>query len=375
LTWNQRHSASERFANDAETAIREGDAQRAEDLYKKAATEEAAAFEALDADKHRSRGITAVSAVALWYKGRDYASAEQFVHQCLGRERMPLFAAAQLRELLQMIWTVSAAEKAGVKFIPGDVLVSVKGGQIIHGGAPLDLILRKEEGIQALLLRTVEMLMKRPFRRRGAPSAEIMSMFRPWLFHAPAGSYQFAVKVQEPEQMDLWAADRPTIEGITTTFLKVLRASASDPEAELPSIVPDAEYRGAFLSLARNLAPTGKTFERLEVREASTPAAPVVSFASDTRQQLNVAIRNVRPLPPKAADESVAVRGILRGVHLDHDWLEVTTVDGSTIEHIRVEQAGDALDDVVGPMVNRKVVVSAVHRGKRFLYRDIELDE
>jgi hypothetical protein len=33
------------------------------------------------------------------------------------------------------------------------------------------------------------------------------------------------------------------------------------------------------------------------------------------------------------------------------------------------------LDDVVGPMVNKRVVVTALREASRFLYRDIELAE
>ena len=127
---------------------------------------------------------------SLWYKGRDYAAAERLAHRYLAAGQLPPFAETQLRNLLHMIWTASAAEKAGVRFVRGDVLVSVKGGQVIYGGAPLDLIVRKVEGIQAVLFRTVEMLLDRPFRKRGGPPADIQSMFRPWLFQAAAGSYQ-----------------------------------------------------------------------------------------------------------------------------------------------------------------------------------------
>jgi hypothetical protein len=274
-----------------------------------------------------------------------------------------------------MVWTAEAAEQAGVKFVSGDIFVSVKGGQVIYGGAPLDLIVQKVEGIQAVLFRTVEMLLDRPFRKRGGPPMDILSMFRPWLFQAPAGSYQFAVRMQEPEQRELWEIDRPKVERVTATFFSVLRATSTNPE-ELPAIVPDIQYRGAFLSLSRGLAPTGRTFERLEVRDASSPSEPVVTFGVATRQEVNSALRKLKP-PSADEGERIIVRGVLRGLHLDQDWLEVTTVEPQVgqQEHVRIFEAGDVLDDVVGPMVNRKVVVTAQRRGSKFSYSDIELEE
>src|SRR5438445_11753090 len=117
-------------------------------------------------------------------------------------------------------------------------------------------------------------------------------MFWPWLFQAPAGSYQFAVRMQEPEQGRLFEDDQPKVDRVTSTFFRVLRAVTTDREAELAAIVPDTQYRGAFLSLARNLAPLGQAFERLEIREARAREEPFVSFVLDTKQGLNAA-------PPK----------------------------------------------------------------------------
>lgn len=375
MSWDSQHSLSETFASEAEIAIRAGEIDQAIGLYRQAAEAEAAAFDALDLGKSRTRGITAVSAVALSYKGRDYSWAESLAYRCLGSGQLPQFAEAQLRNLLHVIWTASAAEKSGVKFLRGDVLVSVKGGQVIYGGAPLELIVQKVEGIQAVLFRTVEMLLSRPFRKRGGPPTDILSMFRPWLFQAPAGSYQFAVRMQEPDQGQLFETDRPKADRVTATFFNILRATTTDPEVQLSTIVPDVQYRAAFLSLSRNLAPAGKTFERLEVREASSPAEPEVAFASDTRQELNAVLRRMKSPPPSMdMDEPVTIHGTLRAVHLDEDWLEVATTD-VPVRHLRIDEATDALDDVVGPMVNRKVVVSAVRRGFRHLYRDIDFDE
>jgi len=52
---------------------------------------------------------------------------------------------------------------------------------------------------------------------------------------------------------------------------------------------------------------------------------------------------------------------VLRAVHLDRDWLEVT-VDK---DHIRVEDVGEAIDDLIGPMVNRPVIVHVVRESTR----------
>ena len=374
MSWIEHHSASERLASAADLAFRSGKRDEAERLYADAAAAEAAALSDLAPEKQRTRGITAVSAVALWYKARQYSEAESIAYKSLASNALPPFAVRQLQHLLQMLWASAAAHEAGRQFVPGDVLVSVKGGIVVPGGAPLELIQQKVEGVQAILFRVVEMLLDAPLRRRGGPSADIQSAFRPWLFQAPAGSYQFAVRVEEPRQMELYAS-RPKVEQVTAMFFSVLRASASDPEADLTSLVPDKGYRAAFLNLSRNLAPTGKTFERLEIRDASAPALEPVSLEVASRRELNTALKKLRPPRSRQPSEEVEVRGVLRGLHLDQDWLEVVTVEGDPQKPTRIYEAGDVLDDVVGPMVNHRVVVTAVRRKNRLVYQDIEAEE
>lgn len=373
MSWAEKHSHSERLASAAQDAFNSGRREEAERLYARAASFEAAALGSLSPAKTRTLGITAVSTVALWYKAREYRQAEIAACLVLASATLPAFAARQLQHLLGMVWAAAAADEAGRQFVPGDVLVSVKGGVVVPGGAPLDLIQQKVEGVQAVLYRVVEMLLGEPLRRRGGPSAELQAAFRPWLFQAPAGSYQFAVRVEQAPQMELFAT-RPEVEQVSSVFFRVLRASVSSPDGDLAAVVPDKGYREAFLSLSRNLAPTGKTFERLEIRDASVPAREPVSLEVASRRDLNSALKRIRPPKPrKASEEVVEVKGTLRGLHLDQDWLEV--VEADPLKPTRIHGAGDVLDDVVGPMVNHRVVVTAVRRKNRLVYQDIEADE
>jgi hypothetical protein len=58
-------------------------------------------------------------------------------------------------------------------------------------------------------------------------------------------------------------------------------------------------------------------------------------------------------------------------------WIKtgwVTTTDNPP-QHLEIEEAGDVLDDVVGPMVTRLVNVSIIRRGKKLVYQDTELEE
>lgn len=376
MSWTMNHSKSEHYASLAELEAKQGDAERAAELYRLAAEAEMLALADLDKSKKRTLGITAVSAASLWYKAHDFQKAQTVAHQWLATDLLPAFAINQLQTLVQTIWGEIALEKAGVKFTKGEVIVSVSGGEVVIGGAPLDLILRKVDQVRGIFYRTVEMLLNLPLRKHGPPCWEIQEQCRPWLFQAPAGSYQFAVRVERPRQMKLFEDAVPKVEKVTKKFLEIVKGSAEDPEGELAKVVPDPGYRSTFLKLTRNLAPTGKSFGKLEIKSVGDIDFRPIVLMPGSREAINDTLKkSTKPRQPSEQEEPFQIRGILRALHLDEDWLEVHTT-GETPESIHIHDTGDVIDDVVGPMVNRPVIVDVVKGRKgRLNFRDIQSDE
>lgn len=374
MSWSVKHAESERLASAAETALRGGHSDEAKRLFRAAGEAECAAFRRLEPTKERTRGITAVSAVSLLYKAKDLSSARHFALGCLSAEKLPDFAVAQIEDLLQTVWSEQALVAAGLKFAKEDVFVSVRGGEVLVGGAPLDLILRKVEEVRAVFYRTVELMMGLPLRQRGGPSYEIQQLFRPWLFQAPAHSYQFAVRLESPKQMELGLVPQkvPPVDEVTRMFVEIINSAAFDPEGSLVASVPDEGYRNTFLKLARNLTPSGKSFSELEIYSQVRPEAGSIVLRPDARETINSALKKRQPPVADDGGERVQLVGVLRALDLDHDWIEVTVMDQGQ-KHVRVEKAGEVIDDVVGPMVNRRVTVEALRKADgRHVFRDIQ---
>jgi hypothetical protein len=94
----------------------------------------------------------------------------------------------------------------------------------------------------------------------------------------------------------------------------------------------------------------------------------------EARRAINECIRKERALSATGLEEGeIQIQGTLRAVHLDQDWLEVTVVEQGQETHIRITKAGEAIDDVVGPMLNHQVTIDTVKTpdGKH-LFRDIQ---
>ncbi|MBU2793660.1 MULTISPECIES: hypothetical protein [Acidithiobacillus] len=367
MTWAELHTESERLAIEAQLALRVRSTEHAIDLYRQAAEIEQRALEQIDVSKVRTRGITAVSSVALWFKAGVYERAEQLAHLMLADSHIPDFARVDLRDLIQAIWTESSKKKAGVTFIPGQVMVSVKGGEVVTGGAPLDLIVDKVQTIQSMFYRTIEFLNGVSHRREGRPAKELQEACRPWLFQSVPGSYQFSVAIQKPIQPDFFKEDIEP-ERIAQHFLEIVSASSGDNTVELERLVPDETYRSTFLKLVRNLAPTGKSFDQIELR-ASGETRPV-ALGVGSRSNINQQLRNKSALPTKAEEVHEELRGTLRALHLDKDWLDIV-VDGVSMH---IDGLQDAVDDVIGPMVNRSVIVRVVRTSKKNKYKFVDIE-
>ena len=163
----------------------------------------------------------------------------------------------------------------------------------------------------------------------------------------------------------------PEPKALTDTFLAILRAAGEDPAARLSDVVPKDDYRTTFLKMTRNLAPTGKSFGSLEIRAADDREAVILT--PNSRKNIAETLRTAEiGGSPDTRDNETMLRGILRALDLDHDWLEIS-VQGT---HKRIRGVGETVDDLIGPMVNREVVVRVrPGRGRSLTFIDIEQDE
>ena len=366
MTWLEHHRVSERRASEAELSVRQGLHSDARRLYMEAGHAEERALGYVGEDKPRTYSVTAVSAVALFYKAGDLSGAKSLAYTYLGTGRLLPFASVQVGELLETIWK----REAGFDLAPqgAHMLVSAKGGLIETGGAPLDLVLLKARQVKALLFRTVEHMKELPHRKRGAPSSELQAAFQPWMYQAPAGSYQFVVAVQPPRQLPLPDANvaEPIAPGhVVENLFHILDACATSPREELPRIVPEDDYAKTFIKLTRDLAPSPKSkFTRLDIYADSDNYR--VTLEGSARELLGSALKE-RQLETSSEEETL--RGVLRALHLDRDWIEVVPEGGAAL---KIDKAGDEVDDRIGPLVNNMVDVTVVREGDKRYYVDME---
>jgi hypothetical protein len=175
------------------------------------------------------------------------------------------------------------------------------------------------------------------------------------------------VAIQRPVQPDLFRQNVEP-ERVAHHFLEIVRASSAEDRTELEQLVPDEKYRATFLKLTRNLAPTGRTFDRIELRASGE--ARSVGLDVEARGNINLQLRQKSTQSSFEDALPEELRGTLRAVHLDKDWLDIVVAGTS----VHIEGLEDTVDDVIGPMVNRSVVVRAARvSATKLKFVDIEL--
>ncbi len=372
MDWISLHRQSEIFARQAHEQLRAGDDVGAKRAFAEAAKLETQALDFLDVSKERTRGVATVSATSLWYKAGELEVAAKFAYRQLGADGLPEFAQEQLEELLRAIYEEREKSKYQSNFLPGKVSVSVKGGEVLHGAAPLDLIVDRVKTIQAMFYRVLEWANKRPHRRSGPPPKEIASKFEPWLLQEAPGSFQFSVAVKTDPQMQLFG-DGSAVEArdVAERFLNIVQTVIADDSGEMTkALIPEDDYRSTFRKLVRNLTPTGGSFESLELQVPGLAEAQRMDAASRTR--ISKVVRSEQPKPDVRAGEAVVeIAGHLRALDLNNDWLKVQIDEGADVT---VKGLSQAVDDVIGPMVNKRVLVRALKsRAGALRFLDIEL--
>ena len=368
MTWLTFHRQSETLAQKAHESLREGDQDGARRLFSQAAEFERQALASLGPDKGKTRSITAVSAAALLYKSGQFEEACQLAYGQLSDIALAEFARFQLEELVQTVYNEREKKKYDLSFLPGMVNVSVRGGEVLRGAAPLDLIVDRVKTIQAMFYRVIEWTTSRP-HRKGPPTKDVSQLFQPWLLQDAPGSFQFSVAIKASTQLELFEKQNPGASDVAREFLSIVQTISTDETGDATkALVPDADYRTTFRKLVRNLTPTGKEFDSLDLKSQGVEDAPRINAIARTK--IAKVIRAELP-KPVTGEQAVELSGSLRAVDLNDDWLKIHVPEQGEEKVVGVSQQ---VDDVIGPMVNRQVLVRAVRtRTGSLRFVDIEL--
>ena len=370
MSWSDLHRQSEEFASRAELVARNGQHGLARDFYRQAADYERQALEEVEPGKRRTWTITAVSAASLYFMAREIDVAEDLAHRLWADEQILPFGKRDLSELLQLIRDYAQRAVALMDVEENYVHAAIRGNRILRGAAPAGVVENAVRNLSLLLTRTAEFTTGLAYRTTSRPPKRIRDSYQPTVLQSAPGSFQFAVTLAGPAQPKLMEIKHPTREEVVQAALQIMSVSAKSPVDELQDVVPDLLYRRAFLSLLRDLSPTGRFHDSLELQPPN--ADYTIKLSNVTRERLKIVLDEMSEATADFEGERQTLTGSLGGVDLINDWIKIDSAGGiRTIHGIRSSQSSQ-----FGLLLDSPVIVTATtSREGRLTYLDIERDD
>ncbi len=369
MSWLELHRKSEEFASKAEVLARQGQYDLACTSYLEAAHYERQALAEVDAGKRRTWTITAVSTSSLYFMAHELEVAEDLAHRFWTDEQILPFGKRDLDELLQMIRDDEQRAQALMDVDRNYVHASIRGDRIPRGAAPAGVVESAVRNLSSLLTRAAEFTTGLAYRTTARTPKRIRDEYQPIILQSAAGSYQFAVTLAGPAQPKLIDDQHPSRDEVVRRALQIMSASAQSPTNELLDVVPDLLYRRAFLSLVRDLSPTGRFHEALELQPPN--AEYTIKLSNVTRERLKSVLDEISTAAAELDGEHQTLTGTLGGVDLINDWIKVESADGvTTINGIRSSESSQ-----FGLLLASPVIVTAkTSASGKLSFLDIERD-
>jgi len=362
------HRRAEELMLRADEALLRGDADEARQAFSQAADFELEAIATVPSERVRTRGILVMSAVSLLRRGGRVPDALSLAYRLLSQAPIADWVTNQLESTLDELRSERRAQLAGYEVTPHVFEWALKGPAIFVGEGPMGLVLQKIDQVMKYGTRVGEWLGGFELRRTGPPPRAARELMGMTLSEPLAGSFRFRVKLlRKSVQTEMFASNqsRPDATRVAAAYLDVLQA-ASEPESQrLADLVPQEDYREAFLQLVRSLAPDGKQVTSVEVADtAATAAGRPTKLSRHTAITIRDHMLAARPVGQEETYED-----ILRALDLNHGWISLGEPERV---RLHVDKASPVLEDVVGPLVNRQVRVLAYRKRQRLVIRDIE---
>src|ERR1035437_7517759 len=360
-----QHQRALQLADEADALAARGDALQAADLLRRAAESEDGVFSGVPAERAKTRGLVAISATSMLQRTGDLQAAAVLAKRYISTPELPAFAEDVLVGVIMEARRATQAAARGTELSPA-FEIALRGSGVNSGGLiALDTVLLKLEQFKGYMLRIGEWTTSQPFRAKGPVADSVAQGLSPLISPASAGSYRFEIRMstrtRQLEAFDDQQVANPV--RIGQAFFDILEATVDGGPDGLAEVVPDDDYRGAFLKLVKGIAPTGRELDEIEVAQSHTSALTVLK--PELRKSIQ---RHLDATRQKRPNESVRV-GILRALDLDKGTLILreTGVESSC----RVEP-GRIFDDVVGPLVNRRVRARGQTKKGSFWVSDID---
>lgn len=369
------HRSAETLLTEGELLERRGQETDALERFLLAAESEATAFLHIPVARPKTRALIAISAVSLFLRAKAYEQAIRHAHLYLSDGQIASLAQDRLEDLLEEARWAQAAQSISYTLGEDAFVVSMRGSETNAGLARIDTVALKLQQIEKYVHRVCEYVVGLPFRAKGSVPQAIQNICHVMVTEPSYGSFQFGVRFmtdQRPQQLSHFP-EPPAFEvvspaQVSQAFFGILESVTTIEPGAIKDQIQDEQYREVLVKLVRNLVPDGQNIHEIEIRRVAgdEPASALLT------PHVGRAIEQYLSLGRKRTIRESVRTGVLRALDLDRGWIELGEEGAKDHQRCYIEEH-KVFDDVVGPLVNRRVRVPGYMKGRQFILIDIEL--
>ena len=367
----QLHRKAMEFADQAAAERRRGSRDSALELTRRAFELERDAAREIEnqLEFEPTRSVLHRSAASLALECGEVREAERLIGRALSGSP-PEEIAEELRDLLEDVYFHRHLSLRGIVLQPDAFQLSLEGEAVGFGIAPTNYFLPRVRDVETLIFRTAERRRGREFREAGRRPKELTEKLELYLSVPRAASFAVSFRIGSAQlELELPGISFPR-EVIADLFDCFELLNAGDVQ-ELEQRIPDESYLRNFIGLAEKIAPDGERVRRVGFTTITDQGERRVAL-SPRRERIRRGAIAPKPTEPEPMAEVQGILLVADAKSLQQGRIQIVDEDGKA--HRFIVPRG-MMSDIVKPMFEERVIVTARRKGKGFLLESIDLLE
>ncbi len=335
---------------------------------------EAAKTFAAESNLEPTRSVLFRSAATLAVECQELRVAEQLISAALAGDP-PAEIADELRDLLEDVYFNRHLELRGVKLAPGEVQMVLEGDGVGFGMTRSEAFIQRVNVLETMLYRTAERLLGRAFREAGRRKKKLAEAFELYLSVPREASFAVTLKLSQSNQPDLPGVGDSTSTRTMKELLDNLELLNSGDIQALEKQITDEPYRRNFIALAERLAPDGSDIRTVGFTSVTGKETRKVALAVPRKMLRERIHRGTRKPLSRSKDKEIQIQGTLLEADATKELEGLIRIVDSKGTEFKIHVPRGMMSDIVKPMFEEEVVVSAIDKGSRIDLVTIDLAE
>jgi len=366
------HNEAMNLAELAAVAKVKGNIEQADILLREAYENEVKAAELLIdlSSPEPTRSILFRSAASLAIDCNHLREAEKLIGLGLSGSP-PSDIADELRDLFEKVSFHRHLELRGIVLEEDELQMSIAGRSVSVGIAPSEQLIMRIEDARKLIFRTVERLLRRPYREYG-PLRGAVREYGLFVSVPRVASFAVSLKVSRPIPLPGFEEKVEFIHSsqIIDEVMSCLDSFNRAEEKELRQKISEEAYYRNFVGIAKNLSPDGSEIRQVGFTVFRAGRERGVSLTK-TRDEIKLTRGLEEGLKAKEKGKVAIVTGRLLLADARRSGREkIQIIDDLSQAHNVIVPEG-MMSDIVRPMWEERVRVTGLYRGQAILLEDI----